>query len=253
MLRPTVEPFPVRYLGGSTLLLEYGGLRLLTDPTFDAPAGLAALRDPALAGSERRLVRPSELGPVDAVLLSRDHPHHLDASARALLPDIAVTLTTHDAASRLGGGARGLTDFDSVELPRPAGGTLTVTAVPAVHGSGSGVHDVRSPARVTGFVLSAEDLPTVYISGDNSSLDEVKSFAEALGSVDTAIIHAGAPHGPVPSGDQCLVLDSGQAAEAARLLDARRVIPVHYEDRDTLETAFAAAALADRLDWGGTR
>jgi hypothetical protein len=28
----------VRYLGGPTALLEIGGLRLLTDPTFDPPA-----------------------------------------------------------------------------------------------------------------------------------------------------------------------------------------------------------------------
>lgn len=53
------------------------------------------------------------------------------------------------------------------------------------------------------------------------------------------------------------MLDSAQAAEATRILDARRVVPVHYdswthftEGRDELEAAFTAAGLADRLDWG---
>jgi L-ascorbate metabolism protein UlaG (beta-lactamase superfamily) len=29
----------ITYIGGPTALLEFGGLRLLTDPTFDPPAG----------------------------------------------------------------------------------------------------------------------------------------------------------------------------------------------------------------------
>lgn len=54
-----------------------------------------------------------------------------------------------------------------------------------------------------------------------------------------------------------IVLSSAQAAEAAQLLGARRVIPVHYdswahftEGRDELVAAFTAAGVADRLDWG---
>lgn len=33
----TSEHVPVRVFGGPTALFEYGGLRFLTDPTFDAP------------------------------------------------------------------------------------------------------------------------------------------------------------------------------------------------------------------------
>ncbi|GAA3152769.1 hypothetical protein GCM10010466_49710 [Planomonospora alba] len=33
----TGEQIPVRVFGGPTALLEYGGLRFLIDPTFDAP------------------------------------------------------------------------------------------------------------------------------------------------------------------------------------------------------------------------
>lgn len=57
--------------------------------------------------------------------------------------------------------------------------------------------------------------------------------------------------------NQLIVLDSAQAAEAATILGARRVIPVHYdscahftEGRDDLTAAFTAAGLADRPDWG---
>lgn len=71
------------------------------------------------------------------------------------------------------------------------------------------------------------------------------------------MLFAGAPRFPVLFGNRVIVLDSAMAAEAARLLGARRVVPVHYdswahftEGRDELAAAFAAAALADRLDWG---
>jgi L-ascorbate metabolism protein UlaG (beta-lactamase superfamily) len=54
-----------------------------------------------------------------------------------------------------------------------------------------------------------------------------------------------------------LVLDSAQSAEAARVLRARRVVPVHYdswahftEGADELAAAFSEAGLTDLLDWG---
>ncbi len=34
--------FPVRVFGGPTALFEYGGLRFLTDPTFDGPGDFQA-------------------------------------------------------------------------------------------------------------------------------------------------------------------------------------------------------------------
>lgn len=96
--------------------------------------------------------------------------------------------------------------------------------------------------------------PTVYISGDNASLDLVKQIAERFGPVDTAVLFAGAPRFPVLFDGQCIVLDSAQAAQ---LLGVRRVVPVHYdswahftEGRDDLAAAFTATGLADRLDWG---
>ncbi|SEN38232.1 hypothetical protein SAMN05216267_1004225 [Actinacidiphila rubida] len=51
-----------------------------------------------------------------------------------------------------------------------------------------------------------------------------------------------------------LTLTSAQAAQAAEILGARRVVPLHFEhwghftqDGDSLEAAFAAAGLGDRL------
>ncbi len=83
------------YIGGPTALLELGGLRLLTDPTFDPageeyPTGVYTLRKtagPALG--------PESLGRLDAVLLSHDHHFdNLDHAGRTLFERAGGVLTT---------------------------------------------------------------------------------------------------------------------------------------------------------------
>ncbi|MGW0485249.1 MBL fold metallo-hydrolase [Nonomuraea sp. NPDC003214] len=247
----------VRVLGGPTALFEYGGLRFLTDPTFDAPRDYLVPRG-RLTKTAPSAAAPADLGRIDVVLLSHDeHPDNLDVSGRALLAGVPLTLTTPGGGQRLGGGARGLADWEAVELERPGGGTVTVTGVPAVHGPGAREDVEPFTGQVVGFVLTGDGLPTVYVSGDNASLELVERIAERFGPVDTAVLFAGAPRFDVLFGGAPIVLDSAQAAEAARILGARQVVPVHYdswahftEGRDELVAAFTAAGLLDRLDLG---
>ncbi|MET4643364.1 L-ascorbate metabolism protein UlaG (beta-lactamase superfamily) [Streptomyces atratus] len=255
---PTSEHVPVRVFGGPTALFEYGGLRFLTDPTFDAPGDYPRPDGRRLTKTAPSSGRPADLGRIDVVLLSHDeHPDNLDRSGRALLSDVPLTLTTPGGGQRLGKGATGLTDWESVELDRPGGGTITVTGVPAIHGPGPREEVEAVTGQVVGFVLTGDGLPTVYVSGDNASLDAVKEIAERFAPVDTAIVFAGAPRFPSLFAGACIVLDSVRAAEAATILGARRVVPVHYdswahftEGREELVAAFTAAGLAARLDLG---
>jgi L-ascorbate metabolism protein UlaG (beta-lactamase superfamily) len=95
----TSEQVPVRVLGGPTTLIEYGGLRFLTDPTFDAPGEYPLGGGRSLTKTAPSAVDPADLGPSDAVLLSHDqHPDNLDGSGRALLADVPLVLTTRSAA-----------------------------------------------------------------------------------------------------------------------------------------------------------
>ncbi|MET7339381.1 MBL fold metallo-hydrolase [Nonomuraea sp. NPDC005650] len=257
-LSATTGQFPVRVFGGPTALFEYGGLRFLTDPTFDAPGDYARPDGRFLTKTVPSAGAPADLGSIDVVLLSHDeHPDNLDHSGRALLADVPLTLTTPGGGQRLGGKAAGLADWESIELSRPDGGMVTVTGVPAIHGPGPRETVEPITGQVVGFILTAEGLPTVYVSGDNASLDVVQEIAERFAPVDTAILFAGAPRFPALFDGKTIVLDSAQTAEAAEILGARRVVPVHYdswahftEGRDELAAAFTTAGIADRLDWG---
>ncbi|SHN15773.1 MBL fold metallo-hydrolase [Actinacidiphila paucisporea] len=254
------RPFTVSVLGGPTTVFDYGGLRFLTDPTFDEPGDYRRPGRPVLTKTAPSTADPADLGPIDVVLLSHDeHADNLDTSGRALLAGVPLTLTTPDAGRRLGEGARGLADWEAVELDRPGGGTVTVTAVPAIHGPGARADVEPISGQVVGFVLTGEGLPTVYVSGDNASLDAVREIAGRFGPVDTAVLFAGAPRFPVLFDGGALVLDSAQAAQAAAILGARRVVAAHCdswahftESRADVVAAFTAAGLADRLQPAGS-
>ncbi|MFI6792880.1 MBL fold metallo-hydrolase [Nonomuraea sp. NPDC050383] len=237
----------IRYAGGPTAVLEIGGVRLLIDPTFDAP-GDYPIGQRALTKTGGPAFSPDEVGPVDAVLLSHDqHPDNLDRAGRAYLAGAPLALSTGSAAERVGPPVRALPNWSHVELPRPGGGVLRITGVPAQHGPDGSEHLV---GEVTGFVLSGDGLPTVYVSGDNASLDVVRSIAGRVGPVDVAVLFAGAARTALADGAY-LTLTSDDVVKAADLLGAGHVVPLHFEHwahfsqgRDTL--AAALAPLGDR-------
>jgi L-ascorbate metabolism protein UlaG (beta-lactamase superfamily) len=181
-----VSTLSVRLVGGPTAIVEYAGMRWLTDPAFSPPGQYGAL-------------------------------------VKTTGPAIAV---------------------DQL-------GSVTVTAVPALHGPPGGA-EITGP--VIGFVLSGEDLQTVYISGDNASLDVVREIAQRVGPVDVGVLFAGAVQIASRFDGAYLTLSSDRAAEAALILQARVVIPVHFEGwthftqgADELRAAFHGYGVADRL------
>jgi L-ascorbate metabolism protein UlaG (beta-lactamase superfamily) len=240
----------VQYLGGPTAILEIGGVRILTDPTFDPP-GEYPIGERVLTKTQGPALEPSEVGPVDAVLLSHDqHPDNLDRAGLDYLETAAVVLSTAAARERLGDPVRSLSVWEQAELPREAAASIRVTAVPARHGPEGSEHLV---GEVTGFVLSGSGLPVVYISGDNASLDLVHEIAKRLGPVDVALVFAGAAQTALVEGAS-LTLTSELAAEAVRILGSPQTVPLHFEGwahytqgRDALIEAFEQAGLAERL------
>jgi L-ascorbate metabolism protein UlaG (beta-lactamase superfamily) len=240
------------HVGGPSLLLRLGGLTLVSDPGFDTPRDYPR---PGGGVSTRLLgpaAAPDALGPLDVALVSHDqHVDNLDHSGRALLPGVPHVLTTPSGAARLAPevpGVVGLAPWEAVEVPRPDGGVLRVTGVPARHGP-EGAERVLGD--VTGFVLDGRDLPRVYLSGDNAAPGLVAEIPDRLGQVDVAVVHAGAARVGAILDGAALTLGGAGVAEVARLLGAPLVVPVHAEgwahfseSVADVETAFAEAGLS---------
>jgi L-ascorbate metabolism protein UlaG (beta-lactamase superfamily) len=239
-------------VGGPTAVLDLGGLRIVSDPTFDPPG-----RHGYLTKTAGPAVTEDQLGRVDLVLVSHDnHADNLDDRGRALALAAPLLLTTTSGAGRLGHPAVALRPWTSHTLARPDGGELTVTAVPAVHGPEDAERDPDGfvNCEVVGFVLSGVGLPTVYVSGDNASVRTVVEVAQRIPSIEAVVLHAGAARVPAKFRGRALSLDSVRAAAAAAILDAAVIVPAHYdgwahfsEGRDDLERAFDDAGLSAQL------
>lgn len=240
-------------LGGPTVLIEYAGLRFLTDPTFDeaGPVGnLTKLAGPALSRDE--------VGHVDVVLLSHDsHEDNLDVSGRAMLADVRHVLTTPEGGQRVEH-AQGMARWDQAIIP---GGetAVTITAVPARHGPSVIKH---LAGQVTGFVLEADGWPTVYVSGDNSSVRKAGRVADRFPDVAVAVVFAGAARSPRLN-DLMLTADAERTLAIASRWPEAVVIPAHIDDwahftqpREAFVAAVADAGASDRvtlLERGETR
>ncbi|MHB9855984.1 MBL fold metallo-hydrolase [Streptomyces krungchingensis] len=243
----------VTVLGGPTAVIDIGGLRLVSDPTFDEPGPHGYLTKTAGPA-----VDENALGSVDVVLVSHDqHPDNLDERGRAFAVAAPLVLAGPLSAARLGERAVGLAPWTSHPVPRPDGrGDLTVLAVPAVHGPEDGERDADGNVNceVTGFVLSGQGLPTLYISGDNASIRTVAEVSRRVPDIGAALLHAGAARVPAKFDGRPLSMDSRRAAAAAAVLDADVVVPAHYdgwthfsEGRADLELAFHEAGLSSLL------
>lgn len=251
MLAPRTGTVRVTYVGGPTALIEFGGVRLLTDPTFD-PAGseyttpVYTLRKTAPPAIDR-----NALGRIDAVLLSHDHHFdNLDRAGRALLQHAGAVLTTEAGAGRLGPPAIGLSPWQNTGVPGGDGG-VRVTATPARHGPADGD---RGP--VIGFLLAdaAQPASSVYVSGDTVWYDGVAEVARRA-RVGCALLFMGAAR-VREVGPAHLTLTAEEAVHAARALGDAPIVPLHFEGwghfsegRAEIEAAFEAAGLTARLRW----
>jgi L-ascorbate metabolism protein UlaG (beta-lactamase superfamily) len=243
----------LRLIGGPTALISYGGVRLLTDPTFDPPGEYPRRGTNIVL---RKLVGPAvaleEVQPVDAVLLSHDHhSDNLDRSGREMLPSAGRVLTTGDGARRLGGNAVGMEPGDQVEVGGDGGASVIVTAVPADHGPPE-VAPKNGP--VIGFVLGGEALSTIYVSGDNASVEVVEKVVARHGPIDVVVLFVGGAQVPEAWGDAHLTLTAQTAVQAARALGDAAIAPIHQDgwahftsSAQDVQREFARAGISDRL------
>lgn len=226
------EPDSLLVIGNATLLLQCGGITVLTDPTFvhrhesvDLGYGLHTTRllDPAM--------ELEELPPIDVVLLSHLHGDHFDRVAQERLDRDVPILTTPQSASALQemgfSAARALDTWESVVVQRD-GCSLQVTAAPGRHGP-LGV-DLALPD-VMGSVLewttgTAER--RLYVTGDTLAIDELEEIPRRHPDLDVGVFHLGGTKvlGILVS------MDAEQGVAAMRAVHPKVVVPVHHEDYD---------------------
>lgn len=244
-----MSPLRITLIGGPTALIEVGGFRLLTDPTFDQP-GDYKLPHVTLTKTAGPALTADQVGAVDAVLLSHDqHSDNLDHSGRDFLAKASRVLTTVAGAKRLGGKVEGFVPWASTELTKADGSRLRVTATPARHGP-AGIEPLSGD--VIGFVLSFDDdtAKPIYVTGDTVWYDGVAEVAQRF-KAGVVMPFAGSAQ---TRGPFHLTMDTNDAIKTARAFPDAVIVPVHYDSwahfkqtGDDLDVSFKALGFADRL------
>jgi L-ascorbate metabolism protein UlaG (beta-lactamase superfamily) len=244
-----MDSVKITLVGGPTALIEVDGYRFITDPTFDMP-GQYRLPHVTLTKTEKPAVAVSQVGSIDAVLLSHDqHADNLDDEGRVLLAKAERVLTTVAGAQRLGGKAEGLEPWRSVSMTKPDSAGLRVTATPARHGP-AGIEPLSGD--VIGFVLAGRDgnARPVYITGDTVWYDGVAEVARRFPAA-LVVLFAGAAQ---TRGRLHVTMDANDAVETAHAFPDAVIVPVHCDgwahltqDRHDLEVSFKILGLEARL------
>lgn len=188
-----VEGLRITMVGHATVLIQAGGLNMLTDPVWSdraSPVSFAGPRRVTAPG-----VRMDDLPPIDIVLLSHNHYDHLDMAALRALharhDPLIVTPLGNDAiihgripTARVRTGDWG----DAIDIAPGAKAHI----VPALHWSSRSTSD-RRMALWGGFVVEAAG-KTIYFAGDTGygTGNIFRAIGARFGAIDLAILPIGA-------------------------------------------------------------
>ncbi|KAI5846779.1 beta-lactamase superfamily domain-containing protein [Tricharina praecox] len=271
------------FIGTATTILEWSGLRVLTDPNF-LHAGDHVHLGPGVTAT--RVTDPAvpldKLPPVDVILLSHYHEDHFDRKVEEELHrDIPIVTTPHahahlahkpDAESFTA--VYPLDPFECGVIPILGGAgsnkpAIRVTAMPGKHVPPGPAHILDKVNDLLGAVPPTNGWMLelgheydaawscdyrIYISGDTLLVDELREIPERYKDqrIDLMLVHLGGTTIPGPNLPLLMVtMDAAQGIELMRLIHPEITIPIHYDDYDVFLSPlsdFKAAVTAAGLD-----
>jgi L-ascorbate metabolism protein UlaG (beta-lactamase superfamily) len=209
----------VRRVVHASVLIDFDGARVLTDPWFSERPGYRH-------GEPSAIPSAADLPELAGIVISHGHYDHCDLPALAGYPDKAVPFAVvRGLADRVrAAGFTNVVELDpwqSTEL-----GPVKVTAAPAQHG----VPEVT-------FLLHGAGT-SVFFGADTLRIAELDEVSRRCPDLDLALL-------PInglrirPALNKKVVMDAEEAAELTGVLRPRLAVPIHY--------AFTAGPVRDRL------
>ncbi|WP_255681829.1 MBL fold metallo-hydrolase [Natrinema sp. SYSU A 869] len=237
-----LEHGSIFFVGTATVIIEYAGFTILTDPNFLHSGDHVHL---GYGITSRRRTDPAieieELPSIDFVLLSHYHGDHFDRVVEEKLDKRLPIITTHHAAEELA--EKGfhetypLETWEECDLQK-GDVRLTITAMPGRHGPPV-VSKGLPPVMGSMLEFRSDDsgpaeppLVRLYVSGDTIVYDALEEIPERYPEIDLALLHLGGTRilGVL------LTMDAAQGVEAVDLIDAKTSIPIHYNDYEVFRS-----------------
>ena len=220
--------FHLWWLGQSGFLLQWKGKRVLIDPYLsDSLTKKYANTDKPHIRMSERVIDPSLLRDISIVTSSHNHTDHLDAETLVPIlknnPGIKFIIPEANrefVADRVKCEKNfpiGLTDGQSTTVEG-----FTFHGIPAKHNEIE--RDEKGNCKFMGYVIQFGDY-SIYHSGDTLWFNEMIDLLTPF-RVDVAILPI---NGNEPSRKVAGNLNTKEAAELGKAINARVVIPCHYD------------------------
>ena len=178
------------WLGHTTFLFKIDDKVVLTDPVFSQRAGSFGWVSPKRYS--KTLASTDDLPMVDVVLITHNHPDHLDeASIKAIIPKtkyFIVPLGVGELLEEWGAAHKKIFELDWWEMKSID--DLRVTAAPAKHTSERGIID-KNLTLWASYGLQGKQ-HNLYLSGDSGWFEGLFEIGERLGPFDVTFFEIGA-------------------------------------------------------------
>src|SRR5919107_3481949 len=244
------------FVGTATVVLRYAGFTILTDPNFLHAGDHVHL---GYGLTAERLTNPAveieQLPPLDFVVLSHYHGDHFDRIAEERLrKDVPIVTTEHAAGELKDKGFTATVALDTWDAftAKKNGARVRVTSMAGRHGPPV-VEKFLPPVMGSMLEFESEGGRTalrLYITGDTLVFDDLHEIPKRYPDIDLGLFHLG---GTTIMGI-LLTMDAEQGVEAVRIVNPRKVIPIHYNDYEVFKSpledfraAAEAAGLAERM------
>ncbi len=227
---PTVPParhhdgMRVTMVNHATLLAQFAGHNVLTDPIWSGSAGPFGMLGPGRFRPPG--VHFEDLPDIDAVVVSHNHYDHMDMATLERLaedPHTRFVVPLGNAAYLASAGIDNIVEIDWWQAHELDDG-LRITAVPVKHWSRRRAFD-ENRALWAGFVIEAEG-QRLFFGGDTGAGPHFAEIRARLGPPDVALLPIGAylPRWFMKAQH----ISPGEAVDAHRQLGARHGVAMHF-------------------------
>jgi N-acyl-phosphatidylethanolamine-hydrolysing phospholipase D len=185
-----MDALQVTWIGHATILIQYNGVNILTDPMFSDRASPVSFLGPKRYNPPALQIE--DLPPIDYIVISHSHYDHLDQNTVQQIGSRAkwlVPLGLQKWFVRAGVNAENIMEFDWWDLRQFA--KTTITATPAQHWSARSLWD-RNKTLWASWILQIDD-KTIWYSGDTGyNPKQFKEIGEKFNTINLALISIGA-------------------------------------------------------------
>ena len=235
------QQLDIQWLGGPTLLIEFGTIQLLTDPmlgqgekaykmadpneNFDLSKG-PTIKDHARIGALPDFNQDN----IDAVLISHSHEDHFDQVARKELTKTLPFISPKSDVKLI----EGLGFINNTPLAWGKSWSINegnyhikVTAIPAYHTENHALEEILGHGNGYWFEFTHQDWKrSAYWTGDSFLTPELLSVLNKHDNPDIFIPHVGRVGTTGPLGQ--ISMGADDVIDAIKYLKPERTLPIHH-------------------------